>query len=152
MTTFHVPGGKNSEIVGRTVSHGEEYIGQVRESHRVNPTGVEWTRVRIDNPYWLGGSRGWLSGSTRNFADTSRSSVVLNDSPVGAYDCSAGAVGVGRGDVVCLHARRTCSGDMCGSGGGHLGGTGSACKSLTTMHAPGTPGEDGCTRVLTATE
>lgn len=122
ITTFHENGGKNASIVGQTVRHGEQYIGKVRESHNIRPTGVDWTRVRISNPYWLGGSRGWLSGPTRNFADGSRSSVLLNNNPVGVYYYTAGSVGVARGDVVCLHARRTRSGDMCGTVGGYPGG------------------------------
>ncbi len=126
ITTFHENGGKNASIVGQTVKHGEQYIGKVRESHKIEPTGVDWTRVRISNPYWLGGSKGWLSGPTRTFAGIARDGgpemVLLNNSPVGVYYYTAGSVGVARGDVVCLHARRTRSGDMCGTVGGYPGG------------------------------
>lgn len=131
LTTFHYGGGGATAIRDRMVWHGEQDIGRVRESF-LSTTGAaryDFTRVRIASPYWLQGSRGWLS-SPMQFrlpqpSPTTAGPIRLNNGPIPLDWYTAGSVGLQSGDTVCLFARAARAGDMCGTlTGGPLNGVG----------------------------
>ncbi|MGO1173463.1 MAG: hypothetical protein ACTMKU_04090 [Actinomycetaceae bacterium] len=120
LTALHIGGGGSTNMRNHMVWHGEQNIGRVRESF-LSTTGspqFDFTRVRIENSYWLQGSRGWLSSPTqfRQSRDSIYAGrITLNDGMIPLDWYTTGSVGLQRGDAVCLFARASRAGDMCGT-------------------------------------